>query len=57
MIVESDERPDPAIDDERRRYYRLTQAGRRALASEVQRLSDLVLVARHKGLLGRIGET
>src|SRR5437867_8513615 len=28
-IEESDERPDPALDDERRRYYRLTETGRR----------------------------
>ena len=27
MVEESDERPDPALDDERRRYYRMTDAG------------------------------
>jgi DNA-binding PadR family transcriptional regulator len=49
MIEESDERPDPALDDERRRYYRLTDFGRRVLAAEVGRLEDVVSVARNKG--------
>jgi DNA-binding PadR family transcriptional regulator len=48
LIEESDERPDPELDDERRRYYRLTGFGRRVLAAEVQRLSDLVAVAQNK---------
>jgi DNA-binding PadR family transcriptional regulator len=48
LIVESDERPDPEYDDERRRYYRLTTLGRRVLAAETQRLSHLVEVARRK---------
>ena len=51
LIVESDERPDPALDDERRRYYRLTDFGRRVTAAEVQRLARLVAVARAKPLL------
>src|SRR5438105_5003603 len=38
LIVESDERPDPALDDERRRYYRLTDLGRRVTVAEIQRL-------------------
>jgi len=48
LIEESDERPDPALDDERRRYYRLTDFGRKVLAGEVQRLSTLVQVAQVK---------
>ena len=32
LIEESDERPDPALDDERRRYYRITAFGRRSRA-------------------------
>ena len=51
LITESDERPDPALDDSRRRYYVLTQFGRRVLAAEVQRLDNLVSVARQKELL------
>ncbi len=52
LIEESDERPDPALDDERRRYYRLTHLGRRVLNAEVQRLSNLLKVAHAKHLLG-----
>ncbi len=52
LIVESDERPDPALDDQRRRYYKLTGFGQRVVEVEVQRLSDLVRVARSKRILG-----
>ena len=50
LIVESDERPDPALDDERRRYYRLTDFGSRVAAGEAQRLSKLLQTARKRGL-------
>jgi len=46
LIEELDERPDSELDDERRRYYRLTDAGRRAVAAEVDRMSSLVTRAR-----------
>jgi DNA-binding PadR family transcriptional regulator len=49
-IREADERPDPELDDERRRYYRLTDLGRRAALAEVERLEGLVRTARRKGL-------
>src|SRR5262249_20203686 len=39
-------------DDSRRRYYRATSFGRRVLALELERLSDVVRVARQKQLLG-----
>ena len=52
LIEESDERPDPEQDDERRRYYRLTSLGRRVLRAETQRLSDLVGVAHNKRIFG-----
>lgn len=52
LIEESDERPDPEHDDERRRYYRLTDLGRRVLGAEAQRLSDLVNVAQSKRIVG-----
>jgi DNA-binding PadR family transcriptional regulator len=45
LIEESDERPDPHLDDERRRYYRITRLGRRAIAAEVERLRALVRMA------------
>jgi DNA-binding PadR family transcriptional regulator len=38
-------------EDERRRYYRITTAGRRALDAELTRLSHVVAVARRKQLL------
>jgi DNA-binding PadR family transcriptional regulator len=51
LIEESDERPDPAVDDERRRYYRLTDFGQRVVSAEVDRLAKLVRIARSKSLL------
>lgn len=50
LVEESDERPDPALDDERRRYYRLTDLGRRVAVAEVERLEGLVRAAHSKGL-------
>ncbi|MCA1651043.1 MAG: PadR family transcriptional regulator [Acidobacteria bacterium] len=55
LIVESDERPDPALDDERRRYYRLTPLGRRVAAAEIARLESIVEMARAKNLVRRRG--
>ena len=55
LIVESDERPDPALDDERRRYYRLTPLGRRVAAAEIARLESIVEMARAKHLVRRRG--
>lgn len=51
LIAEADERPDPALDDERRRYYRLTDLGRRAATDEALRLDRLVALARARRLL------
>jgi DNA-binding PadR family transcriptional regulator len=53
LIEELDERPDPAHDDERRRYYRLTRLGRKVAELEARRLSRLLADARATGLLGR----
>ena len=50
-IEELDERPDPEIDDERRRYYRLTGLGRKLVQAEAERLEQLVNIARRKKLL------
>lgn len=52
MIEESDERPDPELDDERRRYYRLTDFGQRVVTAEAERLLHLVRQAKLKRLLG-----
>jgi DNA-binding PadR family transcriptional regulator len=51
LIEESDERPDPALDDERRRYYRLTGFGSKVASAELRRMSMLVKSARGKRLL------
>jgi DNA-binding PadR family transcriptional regulator len=50
LVEESDERPDPALDDERRRYYRLTDLGARSLRAEGERLASAVSAARAKRL-------
>ena len=52
LIEESDRRPDPKLDDERRRYYRITDEGRRLLGAEAERMARLVKVARSRRLLG-----
>lgn len=52
LIEESARRPDPELDDERRRYYRITDQGRRVVMAEAQRLSGLVQQARARRVLG-----
>ena len=54
LIAEVDERPDPDLDDERRRYYRLTDFGMGVLSAEAARLDDMVRQARAKQLLPRL---
>ena len=51
LIEETAERPDPALDDERRRYYRLSAVGQRALRLEAERLERQVSIARLKQVL------
>ncbi|MGE3311111.1 MAG: PadR family transcriptional regulator [Limisphaerales bacterium] len=53
-IEESESRPDPDLDDERRRYYRLTGLGRSVVAAESRRYAGLVRVAQAKGLLALV---
>ena len=53
LIEELDERPDPAHDDERRRYYRLTRLGRAVATAEAWRLERLLADAHATGLLPR----
>lgn len=52
LIEEAEERPDPELDDERRRYYRLTDLGQELAVAESQRLRQLVGIAQGKRLLG-----
>ena len=51
LIVESDRRPAPDRDDERRRYYAITKFGERVAAAEASRLADIVADARALKLL------
>lgn len=50
LIEETSERPAPELDDERRRYYRITPFGRAVARAEAERLSRLVKLARASGL-------
>ena len=51
LIEEAESRPVPELDDERRRYYRLTAQGRGALDAEVQRYARVVAIAQDRDLL------
>jgi len=51
LIEELSERPDPDFDDERRRYYRLTDFGRQVARAEVDRLMELIDYAKAKNLM------
>ena len=54
LIEESDNRPDPELDDERRRYYRVTGYGARVLTAELARLEQLVRAAEAKKVASRL---
>ena len=49
LIVEARERPAPELDDERRRYYRITPFGAAVARAETRRLAELVRLARAAG--------
>ena len=51
LIEESDERPDPELDDQRRRYYRLTGLGGQVVETESRRLAVLVALAKAKHVM------
>jgi DNA-binding PadR family transcriptional regulator len=51
LLVETDRRPAPDLDDRRRRYYAITTLGRRVLSAEAERLRGLVSVAESMGLI------
>ena len=53
LVSETDDRPDPALDDERRRYYRLTPLGREVMLAELRRLESILMQARAKRLVLR----
>jgi DNA-binding PadR family transcriptional regulator len=56
MVEESGERPDPELDDERRRYYRVTGLGERVVRAEVRRLSTMIERSVLRRLSPRLGE-
>jgi DNA-binding PadR family transcriptional regulator len=50
LIVEVKERPAPELDDERRRYYRITPFGKAVARAEARRMTQMLTIARAKGL-------
>jgi DNA-binding PadR family transcriptional regulator len=52
MIEESDDRPDFSLDDQRRRYYRLTKLGRAVAEAEAERMERVLALARSKHVVG-----
>jgi DNA-binding PadR family transcriptional regulator len=54
LITEAGDRIDPDLDDERRRYYRITDAGRNALNAEMQRYLETAALLRERGLIAGI---
>jgi hypothetical protein len=53
LIIEPRERPKPEIDDERRRYYRISTFGKAVACAEAKRLMELVRLARASGFVPR----
>jgi DNA-binding PadR family transcriptional regulator len=51
LIKESDERPVSELDDERRRYYGITDEGMRVLRREAEWLAHVTDMVREKGIL------
>ncbi len=51
LIEEAYKRPDIEFDDERRKYYRLTELGRKQLSMEIERYNNAIKLAREKNLL------
>src|SRR5690349_5190746 len=50
LVDESGERVDPEMDDERRRYYSLTELGMRVARAEARRIASVLRTARQKKL-------
>src|SRR5262245_52690755 len=53
LLTEISERPAPELDDERRRYYRITPFGTEVARAEARRLAELVRLARASGFVPR----
>ena len=54
LVKESDKRVDPAMNDERRIYYKITGLGKKSLAAELERYRDLVALTEEKKLFPKI---
>ena len=52
LIEESEDRPDFSLDDQRRRYYRLTKLGKGVAEAEAERMQRVLAMARAKHILG-----
>ena len=48
LIEESEDRPESHLDDQRRRYYRITPAGQQALQAELQRMQGILTAAKNE---------
>lgn len=53
LVEPSEERPDPELDDERRRYYRITEFGRAVARAEASRIERLAKIVKRAHLLTR----
>ena len=53
LIIETKTRPAPEMDDERRRYYRITRFGTAVAKAEAGRLNSLLKMARSCGVVPR----
>jgi len=54
LIAEAGDRPDPALDDERRRYYRATDRGNAVLAAELERYREVLSIAKRRQLMWKL---
>ncbi len=54
LILEADERPDANLDDERRKYYKLTDLGRQSLNTELERMEHALDAARKGNVFGKL---
>jgi DNA-binding PadR family transcriptional regulator len=51
LLSESSRRPAEDLDDQRRRYYRITESGKRILAADAERMKGLVEQVEARNLL------
>lgn len=54
FIMEADERPDITLNDERRKYYKITDLGRQSLNTELQRMEQAIEAAKKGNIFGKL---